>query len=1093
MNGEKDIEASTTEENGATVSRRLRPRRGGTITQLTAHNENKNTGSLMDTDDIYCTVETQTDLDVKDKNIKVLKDRLINTGKLIKVCERTKEENAQLKAEIDALRNNIAILNAQKETLQKDLDKERANIEQFKTDFELTVSRADTMEQELTLQQASRNLAEEELEKVRKECTQSQNSLKSLQFKFMQLEEMLKENESDITIDKLKKENAGMAKEIQSKDEVIGTLSKELTDIKEKMNRSPDPYITRKIEGETHTELTTSHCSLELYQEEVLRLRGRISELEKENLDLRSYQKPSESAQAMEEAYVKLNSEVEHRKRLADKWEKEANRLRQDLETYKINDQRLYADLASEKERLNRELIQLRRELQQCREQTKFTVDNEREHIRLEKEYLSEIQRLKGEIEGLRKPAANIPKNHIVGIENISNTNTSTDHSQRQIKALLGELEDIRNENENLVQAKIALQELATEQQVCIQKLRSSLREAKSISRANAFQEPILNDHPRAPTNLSNTTPHACTSTDIAVMSPPAHAPIPNIPPVNSVRNASFKMLNNETDLEKYPVPDEDQCPDHLNAKLSNRATTRRQSLTSPTKKPVFTANIKPSFIEIQPKAIPSTISDIITEHTTNEKHKGSRGKRKIATSTDGSLTRRTRQKTSVEDNKIGKQENTVSGSSMVAKQKSSKIENRIGSLTSTPIDSYAFIRDNLFKLLTSPLETFETLEDIAEYTRTPKLNLLLRALEEIWMCMETGWQINDSDKDMRAHSYEPLIPRFSICGPEVEANIIAFFVGLLRTHQNSNFLERFYTWITEAIFLKITAAQIPVACRMCRAFVNLCRLTNDLQPARTFVYDLLRETVEGDATLAILQNVAQIWPPVLEMPQKSLELAQLNGSALMFQMLYAIVAGLCLYEFPDSDYSRPLQNTLESLCHWDDLNLAPFLDEAIESTVEILRSREFREMLRNHGSEASMNDYCFCMIKSIELGTFYTGDWDKIYDEVICKVLYRLIDEEESELSLAMMCIELLGSIGRNALMEEVSKIGVQEMRERIKKCLNPAVNPLLQNQAARAILLLSNGRVDPLVHDVVVWCREAERVPHEIEDALKIIESTR
>ncbi|CAG8635229.1 11940_t:CDS:10, partial [Ambispora leptoticha] len=311
---------------------------------------------------------------------------------------------------------------------------------------------------------------------------------------------------------------------------------------------------------------------------------------------------------------------------------------------------------------------------------------------------------------------------------------------------------------------------------------------------------------------------------------------------------------------------------------------------------------------------------------------------------------------------------------------------------------------------------------------------------------------------------------------PKREAVLVLFLWYMSREFPDSIIIEKFLKYTFKQIVLsKNKSNDLGIACRLCRIFAALCRISRDVYRPRTLCFDLIREIHKIDYVVKIVENIAKIWPQVLH--------SDISSNSQVVTIL-GIMESIIANNVKDPS----LYTTFVRYCSWNQLDNTLSLQARLQALSELIQSSEFQIKCRTEADNAQFQEYRYNLIKSFELVACWSP-WPEFYENVVCGVLLPLVDNED----LAGIPIEILGEVCRKGILDAKKKKEVSEVAARL--CQNLALQSeasLIQKaRYASVILNLAEGDLE-FVDAVFRWHSSLEvknGLPSVLVEQLKFL----
>ncbi|RUS22626.1 hypothetical protein BC937DRAFT_88232 [Endogone sp. FLAS-F59071] len=955
-----------------------------------------------------------------EENIQAIKERVINTNKLLKIFKTKEQELAQAKNDITNIQTQLSACNTQLSLSIKELNFFKVDSEKSHKEVTRLAQLLAARENELSEVKSDAENCKSELESTRTKMENAQVKLRSVEMLKAQLEAELQENTpSKTNADKMKKEMAKLQKDLDAKDAACKAVSKELAELKaerkednskarladkEKFKAEKEKFKAEK--EELQAEVKTLQTDKENLEQKIMELeldhtltrdaldnsKQDLDKLQRELNEWKGTNPPSDEIQQLRDQVRKLEDE----KRQAHQ---HAERLDQQVEELRASDGAHYSVLAKELEVSKAMIAKLKEDQRQKSMITAVTSiprDDYLDIIQAELDAANNlIDKQKSEIDALRR------------------TRISSGRGE-EIEILKVKIELLSQENEHLVKAKRVLQDTYTDQLIQIAELKETVRQAVLSPSGKAREFPLLSESSVGNYHLSASSPSVSVSKSL---------------PISRQRVTTFASPTRATESAKNPTE-------------QTRAQNKDHDVLE----------------EVQPPASP--VPSVKSKRTRRTKAEIEEDKK-------------AKEVTAREKAEAAKRKKTEEAAKESVKRTRRKTAEAVFPVPAI-INHSKYIADKFKDLTTNPKSVFAMVGDL-EIFATTKTELLFSALEDYLHMFTTPVNLLDNPgatgmRRLVAEGHPVLdVPT---CLRENEADLILFLWALANKFPQTQLLESILNWATETIFLNVSKMKdMEYAYNVCRIFVIVCRAVGALQRVRVFCFDLMRESVESSYFLSMFSNVAAMWPDVLKYPvvEGSMLSVSENGQSLMLRTFESIFSGL-YDDYEHNTMTQQLYSTLESCCGWNKPQNAPYLDDIIEEMISVLRLPEFHSLASTEANQ----DYRFNLVKSLELAAYYYGNWEHIYEQIISNVLWPLMKDNH----LVDMSLQIIGVLGRSGLFEEEEKAGIQALRQKMEDVLDlghdvSQADFVLQIHAARSLLLLANGELKHVM-SLFRWYRE-------------------
>ncbi|RHZ78124.1 hypothetical protein Glove_167g81 [Diversispora epigaea] len=394
-------------------------------------------------------------------------------------------------------------------------------------------------------------------------------------------------------------------------------------------------------------------------------------------------------------------------------------------------------------------------------------------------------------------------------------------------------------------------------------------------------------------------------------------------------------------------------------------------------------------------------------------------------------------------------------------------------------IDDLDFIKETINNFRLSSQNSLQLMDTLRQFAYE-KSSIFLQAIDELLRNLDTPIYLdNENDDDiLRNFTREGafFLIRIPAVLPQKETNVLLFLWFLFSEFPTSRLLDKVFSWANEKTLLAgINSDEIfdlGYFCRLCRVYVTLCRAVNDLQRARIFCYDILREKTNYQFIQYLFVNIARIWPVILKIPKSSYANPFSLDEFFILRTIESIVARIFIERMREESIHK-MYNTFIQCCSWTEPHQAPSLKEILQILANILQSEEFHDRCSKEYFQDQFQEYRFNLVKSCELAATWWR-WDDVFERFIGQILWPLVKDEKGKDTP----LEIIGEVCRPRLSEREDKMGVVEIRERITLSLDECcpVSFTLQVQAAQVLVKLANGN-PRYYQDVLSWYLNLEK----------------
>ncbi|KAG9301274.1 hypothetical protein G9A89_012657 [Geosiphon pyriformis] len=1038
-------------------------------------------------------------------NVKVIKERIIKTNQLMKLFEAKNQELIKSKENFLDLQEHFSQTQTAKDAELTQSKQEIASLQTFlaKLQEEIRIpskenevlrlaaqqQHAEVMKLKEQLKQQDAQLKDQQysstqLEKLRNENERLGQRIKSLEILKGQLEFKVQEGEQIITThEQQKKEIIKIKKELQKRDEQARKNQFEKTKLTEQLKKLQTEKCKIEEKVMIMEENSETLQDKELERElEISILKNSLSERDKQITQLhRQIEDLISKAKECEE----IDKDLDRRKH-----DSEMILLKKEIEQYQKKLQIVESESLKAREELTKlknEAIgisvlehnnsKLQGQLQTAHEAFEI---QQKEVVRLKTEIDKMNEMRQQNIELLRKSKAANDQIARLGdsLQEKSNTSALTQNSiQQPFLALIQQLNTWKKNTENLEKIKSALQDLVTTQQVEIMELRKHQRETDPKLNVDVFYSQSLETN-------QETIQFPLTPIDISPKSI-------TIPAINEEEINEWESNSTQPKLSaNYSL---DVGIDHSSDSSTNFGNTsyaihtpidcREDSLSS--KSELFPPDALRSTLDeinfLNPLNSPTNITIPSKIDETSEKNRTS-SEKSMPSKTPIVMASRPDHPLPVvtspyqdQSKKRRKNENATKTSKSINDQNYGSKRRRLSSKMPAPIsqessstvalDDLMFISKKLDDLAVQSQAIFKSINSLRNFA-FENAAVLLKAVDQHIRGMRTpiflqvylnGEQFK---KFSRATGSSIKLPSII---PKKETDVILFLWYLYMEFPESDFLEIFLQNASEQIVLsKNKSAELGFSSRLCRIFIAICRLSNNLQRARVLCYDLLREIKKPDYIFKVLENIAKVWPQVLRY-SILLQTKMNEGGLCPLRIIVAIVAIIAvkILESSKEIQVKEMYNTFVQNCLWEKLDDAPSISDTLRDLIVILQSPSFQQRYNKEALQGDFQEYRFNLLKSYELAAVWCS-WDDIFESLVCQTLWPMIKDEKA----GDIPLEIIGTICRKGLFEVKRKKQIEQLVSRLSASIAPQSNAsfTLQKRAADVILLLANGDLNQL-----------------------------
>ncbi|XP_072033180.1 uncharacterized protein [Amphiura filiformis] len=286
---------------------------------------------------------------------------------------------------------------------------------------------------------------------------------------------------------------------------------------------------------------------------------------------------------------------------------------------------------------------------------------------------------------------------------------------------------------------------------------------------------------------------------------------------------------------------------------------------------------------------------------------------------------------------------------------------------------------------------------------------------------------------------------------------------------------------------IKITPQKkFAINSTLCRLYTILCFETDNLQCARVFVYDLLRN--EYACLERLLVAVASSWPTVLY-KQESIQASPVGSviEAVVMQRLSIM---------PEEEMT---QKALIAMCGWKE-HQADTITNITHQLVAMVQDAIYTQLINENDPNPTLSQMAFELSKAMELLAVVMG-WEWTNDVLIREHLWPVLkkwtvglrSENGIKNGSACLVMKIIANVGVLGLKK--NKQSVSEVMKMLLAVLQQPSNiiPLcVQLYTTDAVLQLSAAKPS-LSHPVLQkWCSNAgQAIPASLTDRIQVLGS--
>ncbi|KAG0208093.1 hypothetical protein BGX28_000849 [Mortierella sp. GBA30] len=231
------------------------------------------------------------------------------------------------------------------------------------------------------------------------------------------------------------------------------------------------------------------------------------------------------------------------------------------------------------------------------------------------------------------------------------------------------------------------------------------------------------------------------------------------------------------------------------------------------------------------------------------------------------------------------------------------------------------------------------------------------------------------------------------------------------------------------------------------RVTTGVCRAQGDMKRARILAYDLLREVPKRKQSIAFCEAMASIWPAVFVAPSN---LEPQDPQFLVVKTFQAIVGTI---QDDLNKESVPLAfgyETFVDKCQWPVLDNAPYVDELVDELMNSIHELDYAQKCQ------STPGLAFAHRKALELLFVQGFDWIEVYNNYIKPDLIKMMTEPDRHAFAIPLVVAISRMLKYNDNKDNIDSTPIRTLLEGI---LASDAQLAHQQQAALGLVALAEG----------------------------------